>query len=186
MDKTYYLKTATQLKDSYHIPVQIIDLAETSPGELTVYIKKGEKTDLRQFKDDLSAALGLRVEVLVLGSREVASLIGGIGRCDQELCCHRFLNTPLNITTQTIANQDLRGIPSDYLGMCGKLLCCLLYESENFKLECAFGESLRSKLKKESDEIQRKVAEVKTQMTPRTAEVKKEEHHRKVIRRFIK
>ena len=186
MEKAHYLKTANKIKTEGKLNLAIVDILENETGDLTVCVKKGEKQDYRQFKDDLGAALGLKVEVQTVAGRELMSIIGGIGRCDQELCCHRWLTAPQNVSTQTMVNQDLSGIPGDYLGMCGKLLCCLLYEEETFKLECAFGESLRARLKKESVEIQGKVAKVKEGAVTKNNTVNKEEKHRKVIRRFIK
>ena len=184
MSNPHFLKTANKIKADNGLTFQIVDLLETSDGGLCVYTKKGAaKQDFRQFKDDLGAALGLRVEVVPLGSRELMAVLGGIGRCDQELCCHRWLPAPQNVGTQTLVEQDLSGIPGDYLGLCGKLLCCLLYEGENFKLECANGEGLRARLRKESAAVQVKVEEVKKQTV---AAPPPEEKRRRVVRRFIR
>lgn len=181
MTNPHYLKTATQLKEGSGLSFQIVDIVEVGDSEICVYTKKGERQDLRRFEQDLGAALGLKVTVKALGGRELMAVIGGIGRCDQELCCHRWLPAPQNPTNQALDNQKLDGIPKDYLGVCGKLLCCLLYEEENFKLDCGWGDSLRVRLRKEPAAVQKKVEEIREQVTP-----KKEEKYKKVVRRFVK
>jgi len=183
MEKLHYLKAANKLKDQYKLPIQIIDILENQDDEMLVYLKQFEKFDTRQFKADLEATLGSRVTLQMLGSREIAQVLGGLGRCQQELCCHRWLDAPLNINPQTMGNQNLKGIPSDYMGICGKLLCCLLYEEEAFKLECAVGSGMLRRLKKEPEEVQKKVAECRKEALNDVKEAKKP---KKLIRRILK
>lgn len=160
---------------------------------MIVYLKQiGKQTrrseggpDLRGFKDDLEATLGRHLTLQTIGSREIASLLGGIGRCDQELCCHRWLCSPQNPSPQTLVEQEISGIPSEYLGMCGKLLCCLLYEAETFKLDCAYGTKIREQLTRESAEVQKKVTEAREQAEVTKPKVE-EKKQKRLVHRVLK
>ena len=187
MEKQYYLKTINKLRDDYKLPIQIIDTFQPDTGTLEIYLKQLDKADLRDFKRDLEASFGLKVTLQTLGAREITALIGGVGRCEKPLCCHTWLTRPLNVNTEAAMAEGLSGIPKDYTGVCGKLLCCLLYENDDFKLECANGERIRKKLKTESVEVRNKVAEArKRELTKHEGNTKISKKPRRVVRRFVR
>jgi len=187
VEKKYYLKTINKLRDDYKLPIQVIDTFQPDSGSIEIYLKQFDKVDLRGFKRDVEASLGLSVTLQTLGPREITALLGGIGRCEQPLCCHRWLEKPLNVNTEATMAEGLNGIPKDYTGICGKLLCCLLYENDDFKLECAYGEGIRKKLKTESLEVQKKVEEARRQeLTKHEENTKIEKKPRRVVRRFVR
>lgn len=64
-----------------------------------------------------------------IGARQEAGLIGGLGVCGRELCCSNYINSFQSITTSAARCQDLSLNPQKLAGQCGKLKCCLNYET---------------------------------------------------------
>ena len=64
-----------------------------------------------------------------IGARQEAGLIGGLGVCGRELCCSNYISGFQSITTSAARVQDLSLNPQKLAGQCGKLKCCLNYET---------------------------------------------------------
>lgn len=64
-----------------------------------------------------------------IGARQEAGLIGGLGVCGRELCCSNYISSFQSITTSAARVQDLSLNPQKLAGQCGKLKCCLNYET---------------------------------------------------------
>lgn len=64
-----------------------------------------------------------------IGARQEAGLIGGLGVCGRELCCSNYISSFQSITTSAAKCQDLSLNPQKLAGQCGKLKCCLNYET---------------------------------------------------------
>lgn len=64
-----------------------------------------------------------------IGARQEAGLIGGLGVCGRELCCSNYISGFQSIATSAARVQDLSLNPQKLAGQCGKLKCCLNYET---------------------------------------------------------
>jgi cell fate regulator YaaT (PSP1 superfamily) len=60
-------------------------------------------------------------------------LIGGLGVCGRELCCSNYICSFQSISTSAAKIQDLSLNPQKLAGQCGKLKCCLNYETANYQ-----------------------------------------------------
>jgi cell fate regulator YaaT (PSP1 superfamily) len=67
-----------------------------------------------------------------IGARDEAKLIGGYGRCGRELCCSTWLTEFHPVSIKMAKQQDLPLAPSEISGLCGRLLCCLAYENDQY------------------------------------------------------
>ncbi len=92
------------------------------------------RVDFRDLVKDLNSHLHARVQLLQIGARDAARLIGGIGPCGQELCCSRWITHFDAISMKMAKDQNLFLNPSKFSGVCGKLMCCLRYEHETYLL----------------------------------------------------
>ena len=72
------------------------------------------------------------VDILKIGPRDLAKLLGGIGACSGQLCCGTFLTEFSPVTIKMAQAQGISLNPNDISGMCGRLRCCLLYEYEQY------------------------------------------------------
>jgi cell fate regulator YaaT (PSP1 superfamily) len=67
-----------------------------------------------------------------IGVRDEAKLMGGVGRCGQTLCCATWLTEFNPVSIKMAKLQDLPLSPMEISGVCGRLLCCLAYESDYY------------------------------------------------------
>src|SRR5215213_342057 len=88
---------------------------------------------LRDLAREAASALGCRVELRQVGPRDEARLLGGLGRCGRTLCCSSWLPVFPEISMNMAKNQDLPLNPSKVSGVCGRLLCCLAYENDQYR-----------------------------------------------------
>ena len=92
-----------------------------------------ERVDFRDLAKKLASIYHTRIELRQIGARDKAKEFGGIGICGEKVCCARFLNRIDAISMNMAKNQNLALNPSKINGLCGRLLCCLQYEDENYQ-----------------------------------------------------
>jgi len=100
----------------------------------TFYFTSDGRIDFRQLVRDLSSRFSVRVKMVQVGARDEAGLVGGIGVCGRTLCCSTWLKEFRPISIQMAKRQNLSLNPSKISGQCGRLLCCLAYEDDNYKV----------------------------------------------------
>lgn len=92
-----------------------------------------DRIDFRELLKQLAAIFKCRIELRQIGSRDKAKIIGGLGTCGMETCCSRFLDD-FDIVSINMAKNQLLALNTQKLsGQCGKLMCCLKYEDDNYK-----------------------------------------------------
>jgi cell fate regulator YaaT (PSP1 superfamily) len=92
------------------------------------------RVDFRQLIRDLASNLRHRIEMKQVGVRDEARVIGGYGVCGETLCCSTWLPDFTPVTIKMAKNQGMALNPSKISGVCGRLMCCLQYEHENYKV----------------------------------------------------
>ena len=97
-----------------------------------------ERIDFRELAKRLASIYHTRIELHQIGARDKAREIGGIGICGKKLCCGSFLKQIEAVSMNMAKNQNLALNPSKINGSCGRLLCCLAYEDNEY-LECSKG-----------------------------------------------
>ena len=91
------------------------------------------RVDFRDLVKELAKNYKTRIELRQIGVRDKARNIGGIGPCGQILCCNKYLYNFNTVSISMAKNQNLSLNPNKINGVCGRLLCCLTYENENYK-----------------------------------------------------
>jgi len=112
--------------------VSLVDFSLSSK-KATFYFTSDGRVDFRQLVRDLSTRFSVRVKMVQVGARDEAGLIGGIGICGRTLCCSTWLKDFRPISIQMAKRQNLSLNPSKISGQCGRLLCCLAYEDDQYK-----------------------------------------------------
>ncbi len=102
-------------------------------SQLTLYFTAEDRVDFRSLARALSSQLDTRVQLLQIGDRDRAKAVDGIGRCGERLCCSSWLTTFPTVSIRMAKEQDLPLNPSKLSGACGRLLCCLTYEYEQYR-----------------------------------------------------
>ena len=97
-----------------------------------------ERVDFRELAKRLASVYRTRIELRQIGARDKAREIGGVGSCGEKICCAKFLNHIESVSMNMAKNQGLALNPAKINGLCGRLLCCLTYEDEEY-LACNKG-----------------------------------------------
>ncbi len=101
--------------------------------QLLYYFLSEERVDFRVLAKRLAKIYYTRIELRQIGIRDKAKAIGGYGQCGRELCCHLFLNDLNSVSINMAKNQNLALNPQKINGCCGRLMCCLNYENDNYE-----------------------------------------------------
>jgi len=102
-------------------------------SRLTFFFTAEERVDFRELVRELTNRFKTRVELRQVGPRDKAKLIGGLGRCGRPLCCISFLSEFDPVSIRMAKEQDLPLDPMKISGICGRLLCCLVYENKQYR-----------------------------------------------------
>lgn len=121
---------ARQIAVELGLEMKIGDVEFQGDGTKAIfyYIADG-RVDFRQLIKVFADEFKIRIEMKQIGARQEAGLIGGLGVCGRELCCSNYISTFHSITTSAARSQDLSLNPQKLAGQCGKLKCCLNYET---------------------------------------------------------
>jgi cell fate regulator YaaT (PSP1 superfamily) len=114
--------------------MKLVDVEWQLDGnKVTFYFTAEKRVDFRELVKDLAAVYRTRIELRQIGARDEARRVSGFGVCGLEQCCTSFLRDFEPITTQLAREQNLSLNPAKISGNCGRLLCCLRYESEFYR-----------------------------------------------------
>jgi cell fate regulator YaaT (PSP1 superfamily) len=118
------LKLNMSLSRVTHIPKE---------NKIIFFFTAEGRVDFRQLIKALISNLKQRIEMKQMGVRDEARVIKGYGVCGEELCCTSFLEDFTPVSVRMAKDQGLALNPSKISGVCGRLMCCLQYEHENYK-----------------------------------------------------
>lgn len=96
------------------------------------YTTENKKLNLGALTSTLNRAFRARVEMRLIGPRDVAKIIGGYGACGSPRCCSTFLTEFSPVSIKMAKEQGVSLSPQEITGMCGRLRCCLVYEYEQY------------------------------------------------------
>lgn len=99
---------------------------------LRLFFSAPGRVDFRDLLRDLGAEFKLRIEFRQIGPRDEARLLGTVGPCGRPLCCRTFLRKLRPIPLEIAFEQQLFLSPERITGACGRLMCCLAYEHEQY------------------------------------------------------
>ncbi len=123
-----------KLIGKHGLKMKLVDVEWQFDGnKITFYFTAEKRVDFRELVKDLAAVYRTRIELRQIGARDEARRVGGLGICGLEQCCTSFLREFEPITTQLAREQNLSLNPAKISGNCGRLLCCLRYESEFYR-----------------------------------------------------
>ena len=118
----------------FNLPMKLISAEHNLDGSrLTFYFTAVGRVDFRELVRDLAATFKTRVELRQVGPRDKAKMMGGFGPCGRPLCCSSFLCEFNPVSIRMAKEQDVPLSPAKISGVCGRLLCCLSHESEQYR-----------------------------------------------------
>ena len=102
-------------------------------SHLTIFFSAEKRVDFRQLVKELSRNFKTHVELRQIGARDETKQVGGLGKCGFPLCCITFLSEFNPVSIRMAKEQNITLNPVKTSGLCGRLLCCLGYEYEQYR-----------------------------------------------------
>lgn len=96
------------------------------------YATENKKLDVKPLQNLLRRTFHTRIEMRLIGPRDVAKLMGGYGACGAPRCCSTFLTEFSPVSIRMAKAQGISLSPQEITGMCGRLRCCLVFEYEQY------------------------------------------------------
>ena len=115
--------------ESRQLPMKLVNVEFLFDGSKVIFFFTAEgRVDFRELVRDLARELKTRIEMVQIGVRDEAKMVGGFGICGREFCCSTFMNSFVPVSIKMAKDQSLSLNPSKVSGVCGRLMCCLSYE----------------------------------------------------------
>lgn len=133
------LKDCRSIAKELKLDMKVINASFTFDRKQLVFnFLADNRIDFRELAKKLALIYRTRIELRQIGARDKAREIGGVGPCGQKLCCANFLSHIDSVSMNMAKNQGIALNPSKINGLCGRLLCCLTYEDEEY-INCSKG-----------------------------------------------
>ena len=127
------LEDAKKYSKSLELNMNFVDSYLNFDGsQMLLSFMSEDRVDFRELVKKLAQKYKMRIELRQIGVRDKAKRIGGLGPCGLFLCCNSFLTDFDSVSINMAKNQMLALNPSKINGICGRLLCCLGYENDNY------------------------------------------------------
>lgn len=118
-------------------------------SKLLFYFSSEGRVDFRELVKDLASVFRTRIELRQIGIRDEAKMLGGFGACGRPLCCSTFLPDFAQVSIKMAKEQGLSLNSAKISGMCGRLMCCLRFETEVYAMENRLTPAIHSTVKTE-------------------------------------
>lgn len=129
------------------LPMKLVKVRYSFDGTKAIFYFTAEgRIDFRDLVKDLAGRFKTRIEMRQIGVRDEARLIKGYGCCGRPLCCSLFLRDFEPVSIRMAKDQCLTLNPGKISGICGRLMCCLVYEASQY-------EEIRKRLPKLSERV---------------------------------
>ena len=116
-----------------HLDMKLVDVEiYFDKSKMIFYFTAPGRVDFRELVKDLVRNYRTRIELRQIGVRHETQMIGALGNCGQMCCCRRYLRRFEPVTIKMAKDQNLFLNPAKISGVCGRLLCCLAYEKDNY------------------------------------------------------
>jgi cell fate regulator YaaT (PSP1 superfamily) len=121
--------------EAHSLPMKLVDVEYTfDNSKIIFYFTADGRIDFRELVKDLASVFRTRIELRQIGVRDEAKMIGGIASCGRVLCCHSFLGEFEPVSIKMAKEQNLSLNPTKISGICGRLMCCLKFETDTYEI----------------------------------------------------
>lgn len=118
----------------HQLKMKLVDVEYTfDRNKIIFYFTAEGRVDFRELVKDLAGIFRTRIELRQIGVRDEAKMLGGIGPCGRTLCCSTWLGDFEPVSIKMAKDQNLSLNPTKISGLCGRLMCCLKYEHDNYE-----------------------------------------------------
>ncbi len=102
-------------------------------SKLIFYFTSEDRVDFRELVRILASEVKTRIELRQIGPRDEVKMYENLGMCGREVCCRTHLKDFKSVAIKDAKEQGLQINMDKLSGACGKLMCCLKYEEEEYR-----------------------------------------------------
>ncbi len=130
-DLTWLLRARARQRG---VALKIVSLEFTlDEGALHVHYSAEAHPALRVLAQELVRYTSARIEFVNVGPRDEARILGTLGACGSGSCSSTWLQSFRSVSIRMARDQQLPLNPEKISGPCGRLMCCLQYEHDQYK-----------------------------------------------------
>jgi cell fate regulator YaaT (PSP1 superfamily) len=119
----------------FGLEMKIIDGRISLDGKHIIFSFTADgRIDFRDLVKELAKEFKKTIRMQQIGTRDETRSLGGYGICGRDLCCSQFSGSIQSITTDMARLQQISHRGAERIsGLCGRLMCCLAYEAEQYR-----------------------------------------------------
>ena len=92
----------------HNLDMKLIDTEYTfDNNKVLFYFTADGRIDFRELVKDLASVFKTRIELRQIGVRDETKILGGVGNCGRELCCHTYLSEFIPVSIKMAKEQNL-------------------------------------------------------------------------------
>ena len=115
------------------LEMKLVDCEYAFDGsKILFYFTSSNRVDFRELVKDLATTFHNRIELRQVGTRDEAKYLGGLAPCGRVCCCAGNMPEFKKVSVKMAKTQGLSLNPGKISGLCGRLMCCLSYESDYY------------------------------------------------------
>lgn len=115
------------------LDMKLVDCEYAFDGsKIVFYFTAPNRVDFRELVKELASVFHSRIELRQVGTRDETKYLGGIAPCGRVCCCAGNMPEFKKVTIKMAKTQGLSLNPGKISGLCGRLMCCLSYESDYY------------------------------------------------------
>ncbi len=127
------MQTCREKIAKHGLEMKLVDCEYAFDGsKIVFYFTSGGRVDFRELVKDLAGAFKNRIELRQVGTRDEAKYLGGLAPCGRVCCCAGNMPEFKKVSVKMAKTQGLSLNPGKISGLCGRLMCCLSYESDYY------------------------------------------------------
>ena len=127
------MQTCREKIIKHGLEMKLVDCEYSFDGSKLVFsFTSAGRVDFRELVKDLASTFHTRIELRQVGNRDETKYLGGIAPCGRVCCCAGNMPECKKVSIKMAKQQGLSLNPGKISGLCGKLMCCLSYESEYY------------------------------------------------------
>jgi cell fate regulator YaaT (PSP1 superfamily) len=120
--------------ESRGLDMKLVDVEYSFDGsKILFFFTSDGRVDFRELVKDLAGIFHTRIQLMQIGVRDGAKMLGGLGICGRPFCCSSFLEEFQPVSIKMAKTQSLSLNPTKISGTCGRLMCCLKYEQDAYE-----------------------------------------------------
>ncbi len=131
--KPQAMQTCREKIAKHGLEMKLVDCEYAFDGsKIVFFFTSAGRVDFRELVKDLASTFKNRIELRQVGTRDETKYLGGLAPCGRVCCCAGNMPEFKKVSIKMAKTQGLSLNPTKISGLCGRLMCCLSYESDYY------------------------------------------------------